>query len=87
MPIEIGQVVRSLAGHDAGGFFMVVSLGDGWVGLADGRRRKLEAPKRKSVKHIRKTNTVLDPSGIGTNKKLRETLGAFCASEGGKKLV
>lgn len=31
-------------------------------------------PKRKSVKHIRKTNTVLDLSGIDTNRKLRRRL-------------
>ena len=86
MPIEIGQVVRSLAGHDAGGFFVVVSTGDGWVELADGRRRKLEAPKRKSQKHIRKTNTVLEPSGADTNRKLREALRAF-RPEGGKAVV
>ena len=81
MPVERGRVVCSKAGHDAGGYFVVL--------LCDGGRRPLEAPKRKSVKHIRKTNTVLDLSGIDTNRKLRRALAALRreSDEGGNQLV
>lgn len=82
MPVTEGCVVFSAAGHDAGGFYAVVKACEGFVWLADGRRRKLEAPKRKSVKHIRKTNTTLELSGA-TNKSLREALAAFQSQEGG----
>ncbi|MEM1485171.1 KOW domain-containing RNA-binding protein [Oscillospiraceae bacterium PP1C4] len=87
MPIEAGCVVKSIAGHDANSFYVVTSVQDGYVTLADGKVRMLERPKRKSVKHIRKTNEMLDLSGINTNKKLRNALRAFCGKEGGTALV
>ena len=81
MQLQPGQVVCSLAGRDAQGLFVVVACGEGWAALADGRRRPLERPKRKNIRHIRKTNTVLDPSGINTNLKLRRALTAFRAGK------
>ena len=76
MPIQTGSVVESIAGHDAGRFYVVVSV------------RLLEKPKRKSVKHIRKINAVLDLSSGATNKKLRTFLrGCRGESEGGNELV
>ena len=62
LPIQTGSVVESIAGHDAGRFYVVVSVEKRHVALADGKVRLLEKPKRKSVKHIRKTNAVLDLS-------------------------
>ena len=87
MRIEAGQVVKSIAGHDAEGFYLLLAVEKGYVLLADGKRRPLERPKRKSVKHIRKTNTRLDLSGIETNKKLRGALRALTQKEGGILLV
>ena len=89
MPVERGRVVCSKAGHDAGGYFVALAEEEGRVLLCDGGRRPLEAPKRKSVKHIRKTNTVLDLSGSDTNRKLRRALAALRreSDEGGNQLV
>ncbi len=87
MPIETGSVVKSVAGHDSERLYVVTSVQGGYVTLADGRLRPLEKPKRKSIKHIRKTNRVLDLSGIQTNKKLREALRACRSNEGGIQLV
>ncbi len=87
MPTEAGIIVRSTAGHDARGWFVVVSAENGFVCLADGKTRLLEKPKLKSEKHIRKTNTQLDLSSITTNKKLREALREFRGNEGGNQLV
>ena len=88
MPIQPGSVVESIAGHDAGRFYVVVSVEKRHVALADGKVRLLEKPKRKSVKHIRKTNAVLDLSSGATNKKLRTFLrGCRGESEGGNELV
>lgn len=87
MPIEAGMVVRSIAGHDAGSWLVVLSAENGFVRLADGKTRPLEKPKQKSIKHIRKTNTRLDLSSIKTNKKLREALREFRGNEGGNQLV
>lgn len=77
--VEAGRVVLSVAGHDAGEFFAVVAVEGGFLYLADGKRRKLESPKRKSVRHIRKTGEVLDLSGVKTNKALHKALSAIRA--------
>lgn len=83
--IEPGMVVMSAAGHDTGTFYLALDVKGGFALLADGRRRKLENPKRKSVKHLRKTKTRL--TRPDTDKKLREALRAFRTDEGGNKLV
>ena len=48
-----GMIVRSLAGHDKGELMVIVGVdGDGRLLLADGKRRKLAAPKKKKEKHV-----------------------------------
>ena len=87
MPVGTGRVVRSIAGRDAGVFYVVLEDRDGRVLLGDGKRRPLERPKCKSRRHIRKTNTVLELSGAATNKMLRRALRPFYENEGGEPLV
>ena len=53
MNISKSDIVISLAGRDAGKLFYVVSTEGEYVLLADGKSRRLEAPKRKKLKHIR----------------------------------
>ena len=75
MEIIKGLVVKAKAGRDKEGFFVVTDVLDkGFVTIADGRRRKIAAPKLKNVKHLQKTNTVLS---ITTDRKLREDLKVF----------
>jgi len=57
--IRIGQVVRSKAGRDQGRYFIVVKKEGERVYLADGDLRRIEAPKKKNVKHIQVTNHVV----------------------------
>lgn len=45
------QIVRSLAGHDKGELFCVVDAEGPYLLLADGKRRKASAPKRKKAIH------------------------------------
>lgn len=47
------DIVESLRGHDAGTTFFVLGLEDGYALLADGKRRRVEKPKKKKLKHIR----------------------------------
>ena len=47
-----GSLVISLAGHDAGRIYLVVSQNGKCVYLSDGREHKLARPKRKNIKHI-----------------------------------
>ncbi len=77
MCLEKGQIVVSLAGHDKGEFQVVISLEDKFLLLSDGKRRKMEAPKRKNVKHVSVTKTVLDPECLKTNRQIRNALSKY----------
>ena len=73
----IGQIVGSKAGRDNGYFMVTVSEGEGFVLVCDGKERPLERPKRKNVKHISFTNTVLSEESYKTNKSLRKSLAIY----------
>lgn len=44
-----------------------------FVYLADGKERRLSAPKKKNLKHVRPTAEFLDPAAM-TDKRLRTAL-------------
>lgn len=52
MSFQQAQIVRSLSGHDKDQLFCVLALDGSFVLLADGKRRRVENPKRKNVKHV-----------------------------------
>ena len=84
MEIAKSDIVRSIAGRDQGKLFFVLDADDQFLVLADGKTRRLEAPKRKKRKH-----TVLVGSNEScvakkirseekvTNSELRRTLAAY----------
>ena len=80
MKLNVGSVVRAKAGRDNGGFFVVTALGKDHCFIADGKSRKLASPKRKNIKHIRVTDSMIDLNDI-TDKKLRNTLKQFSEAE------
>ena len=67
MNIQIGSVVKALAGREKNSFYVAVGIHDGFVFIADGKERKLQKPKRKNIKHISPTNTVFDTDGLTMN--------------------
>ena len=73
MEFSKGQIVRSVAGHDKGDFLVIVELKDNFAFISDGKHRKLSNPKKKSLKHLKPTHTVLDVADL-TDKKLRSVL-------------
>ena len=79
MEITAGMVVISATGHDKGQWFLVTGADGRYAYLADGKERRLSAPKKKNLKHIRMTDKALDASGI-TDKRLRSTLRALSQS-------
>ena len=54
MDISKSDIVISLAGRDKDKLFYVMDVEDNYVLLADGKGRKLENPKRKKLKHVRR---------------------------------
>lgn len=74
MQIVEGLVVRSAAGHDKGGFFVVIRYDETCAYLADGKRRPLETPKKKKFRHLAMTADVIPASSLKTNKQIRKAL-------------
>ena len=57
-----GDVVRSAAGHDRGDLFLVCRAEGDFLWLADGKRRKIETPKKKRRKHVVSTGVWTHPA-------------------------
>ncbi len=57
--ITRGSVVYSLLGHDSGRFYAVIRLEGEYAWIADGKVRKVDAPKKKKLKHLYSTGEVI----------------------------
>ena len=84
MDIAKSNIVKSIAGRDAGDLFFVLETQGDFLLLADGKRRKLEPPKRKRRKHVvlvSQTETPLTmkirSSDKITNSELRKAIAAI----------
>ena len=84
MEISKADMIVSLAGRDAGQIFFVVDTDETYVYIADGKGRRLESPKRKKRRHVRKLP--LYPSRVAEkirngdkvlNSELRRELAVF----------
>jgi len=88
MDIAKSDIVKSIAGRDQGKYFFVLEAEEDFLVLADGKTRKVEAPKRKKRKHTaaadfprtRVSEKIRNGEKI-TNSELRRTLAQIC--EGG----
>ena len=84
MDIARSDIVRSIAGRDAGRLFFVLDADDEFLMLADGKTRRLEAPKRKKRKHTefversvcRVAEKIRSEEKV-TNSELRRTLAEY----------
>ena len=87
MEIDISDVVISLNGRDKGRYFIVVGKDDNYSFLADGKRRKLEKPKRKKNKHVKLDGAVNERFAVKlksgekiSNKEVRKVLAEYKVS-------
>ena len=53
MDIARSNIVKSIAGRDAGSLFFVLATEGDFLLLADGKTRPVERPKRKRRKHAK----------------------------------
>ncbi len=74
--MRAGDIVRSCAGKDKGKAFLVLAVQDGYVELANGRRRKVQRPKRKSIKHVQLLSESSLPQPI-SNQRIKKLLQTF----------
>ena len=84
MDIARSNIVKSIAGRDAGSLFFVLATEGDFLLLADGKRRRLESPKRKRTRHVQfvceSDSAVAEKirsSEKITNSELRKALAAF----------
>ena len=72
VPMEIGQVVVSTAGHDRGRTYVIIGRpSEDYALVTDGRRRPVGNPKKKKIRHLR--------AGAGCIDWIRErVLGRVC---------
>ncbi|MEW5761949.1 MAG: KOW domain-containing RNA-binding protein [Bacillota bacterium] len=86
-----GRVVTSLAGRDAGRFYIVLGVSDGRVLVVDGLSRRVQNAKRKNPRHLRACSYVAEEvrgkvarGERVTDAEIRRALQAFLEKEGGK---
>ena len=72
MDIAKSDLVLATAGREKGRLFFVVDVQNEYLLLADGRSRRLEAPKRKKCRS----------SEIITNSELRKALAVYRGEHG-----
>ena len=83
---NIADVVIATAGRECGNLFYVIGTDGEYLLLANGKRRKIHHPKRKSVKHLCPVELAgFDHPVIGklkqgtpvSDRELRQALAAF----------
>lgn len=52
MVLETGMLVKSKAGRDKDCIYVIISVNDEYVYLADGKNRPVCRPKKKNRKHV-----------------------------------
>ena len=72
MDNTVGSIVLASAGRDQEGLFFVVGESDGFLLLADGKRRKADRPKRKKLGHVQPLTNHLHEYDHPVIKKLKE---------------
>ena len=84
MDIAKSDIVRSIAGRDQGKIFFVLDTDGEFLMLADGKTRRLEAPKRKKRKHTElleqgkcRVAVKIRSEEKVTNSELRRTLAEY----------
>ena len=85
MDISKSDIILSLAGRDKGKLFYVIETEENYVLIADGKGRKLENPKRKKLKHVRRVSRTETRVALKIrngekvlNSELRRELAGFC---------
>ena len=72
--LKQGSVVVSLKGKDKNRLLCVAALNENGVWVCDGRKRRLNNPKRKNPKHLKALDKSLSEEQMRTDKQLRKAL-------------
>ena len=55
--LKLGDLAISIAGRDKGKIFLVTEVNEKYVLVVDGKLRKINKPKKKNQKHLKKVLT------------------------------
>lgn len=88
MEIIKAHLVEATAGREKGKLFYVVETEGEYVFLADGKSRRVEAPKRKKSKHVRfiaaddgRVAEKIRENERVTNSELRKAIASYGGAE------
>lgn len=87
--IEIGQLVKSVAGRDTNHIYMVIGfIEPKYVLLTDGKERSAAKPKKKNIRHVNVLNSIaedvaetLKTGAQVTDEDIRRTITSLCAPD------
>lgn len=84
LPLDIGRVVKSRQGRDAGRYFVILQVvDDQFVLLSDGLTRKLDHLKKKKVKHLQPKPLRMDVQFLLDTNQLKDSdIRAFLKENG-----
>lgn len=84
LPLDIGRVVKSRQGRDAGRYFVILQVvDDQFVLLSDGLTRKLDHLKKKKVKHLQPKPLRMDVQSLLDTNQLKDSdIRAFLKDNG-----
>ena len=80
----IGDIVLSRAGRDKDNYFVIMTLDEMYAEICDGDLHKVDKPKKKKLKHLKKTDgfsqyikdKILEETKV-TNTELRRAISEF----------
>lgn len=80
MSFEIGQIVKSMAGHDKQEYYVIIDVKDSLLYLVNGTNRTIDKPKKKKIIHVQPTKkvdkTIAEKINSGTilNEEIKRTI-------------
>ena len=88
MEITRAHLVEATAGRERGKLFYVLETDGDYLLLADGKSRKVEAPKRKKRKHVRfisdtgdRVAAKIEANEKLTNSELRKSIASYSGAD------
>lgn len=75
MDFQTGQIVKAKAGRDKDGFFIIIKLDGKFAYIANGKRRRVDLPKKKKLIHLVPTATVVQD--FRTNREIIRILSEY----------
>lgn len=75
-----GRLVRSKAGRDKTRTFSVLAVDGQMLLLVNGSSRPIANPKRKKMRHVAPTSTILESELLKSDQLLSEAIAAYDAA-------